>query len=184
MLCALIVTVILGQNPGPGGSVAPSRAEARAAGPSQSTPEDAFRSFFLAVLTHDEPALRKLIVRNDQVVVSDEDFAYLLIGERPPLLARVMVQRQIPLMKVKRLQPGDQFELPGGQVIAIAPEEVSDTRAVVLEEDGPVPTRCWKVDGSWRVDPRSVIAGRKAAEAAQKRAEAQQAEEATPTGKP
>jgi hypothetical protein len=127
----------------------------------------------LAVLVRDEPALRALIVNNDAVAVPPEDFAVLLTGEEPPALAKPMMKTMIPRWKVERLAAGDRVDLGRGRIFVVKPEEVSDTRAVVKKEDDPIPTRCWKIDGVWKVDPRPIIAGRKAAEAARKRAEAQ-----------
>lgn len=176
MSSVLLAAVVLLGFQDAGAAPSPDQAPAPEAAPEslpQGTPEDAYRSFLLAMLTKDEKGLRALVLSNDEAPVSDDDFAWLLRGEDPPLLARAMMKTMIPRQTVERLAVGDLVVLPGGREIRVEPAEVSDTRAVVRGEGTPVPTRCWKVDDLWKVDARPVIAGRKAADAARRRAEAQ-----------
>ena len=67
------------------------------------------------------------------------------------------------------LKAGDKFTLPQGQAVVVKAEDVGPDRALLLPEGGSLPTRLQKVEGHWKVNPSAVIAGRKAAEAAQER---------------
>jgi hypothetical protein len=60
--------------------------------------------------------------------------------------------------------------LAGNRKLKVRPEEVTAERAVLLPEGAPIPNRLQRVDGRWRVDATPIIAGRKAAEAARKKA--------------
>jgi hypothetical protein len=127
------------------------------------TPEGAFKTFFMTMVKGDEAALR-------EVTLPAEDFEYLLKGEHLPPDKIAEFRGMVEKMEIRRLKPGDKVNLPGGKVAVVQPEEVTEDRAVVLQEGSPIPTRCQKVKGRWRVDARPVIAGRRAAEQARKRA--------------
>lgn len=128
------------------------------------TPEAALRSFMLAMVTHDEPALKALTLP-----VPDSDLAWLLKGEAVPAGELEQARAFFSTMKIQSLKPGDRVDLPGGRTITVRPTEVTDTRAVLMTEGAPLPTRVQKFQGRWRVDARPIIAGRKAADAARKK---------------
>ena len=74
-------------------------------------------------------------------------------------------------MVLTRLKAGDEVKLPNGRIVRISPEQVTDDHAVLMMKGGPIPTDLHRVAGAWRVDPGPIIAGRKAADAARRRAE-------------
>ncbi len=131
----------------------------------QDTPEAAFRSLLLAMAVGDEPALRRL-------ALPDEDFAFLLKGDHvPPDQAENFRKAVVEKVVLRRLKAGDEVKLPGGRVLKVAPEEVTENRAVLLPEGPPLPLFAYRFKEGWMLDVRPVIAGRKAAEAARRAAE-------------
>lgn len=127
------------------------------------TPEQALRTFLVAMVTRDETTLRA-------VTLPTKDFDWLLRGQPLPSDVVDEARAQLARVPIRALKPGDEIILPGNRKIRVRPEEVTAERAVVLPEGSPIPTRLRKVDGRWRVDATPVIAGRKAAEAARKKA--------------
>lgn len=146
---------------GPAGGKADDEkaAEAEAA-----TPEGAFRTFFFAVIVKDEKTLRAVTLPHD-------DFEWLLKGASPPEEQREGIKQMVSKMEIRALKPGDEVTLPQGRKMTIGEAEVTDERAVLLPEGAPLPTRCRKVDGRWKVDASAIIAGRKAADAARRKRE-------------
>jgi hypothetical protein len=136
------------------------------------TPEQAWRTFLTAMIVKDAATLRAVTLP-----APARDFEVLLLGQGPPPDQVEAVKAQIAKQKIRVLKPGDEFTLPGGRKLKVQPEEVGDDRAVLLPEGAPLPTRVRKVENRWRVDASPIIAGRKAAEAARKKAE-------TPTPRP
>ncbi|MDB5352782.1 MAG: hypothetical protein JWN86_4029 [Planctomycetota bacterium] len=128
------------------------------------TPEEAFRTFVAAMITKDEKTVRALALPSDEI-------DWLLKGQGVPAGQVEAIKAQIAKMPIKALKPGDTYTLPGNRKMTVKPEEVAEDRVVLLPEGSPLPTRCQKVDGRWRVDAGPMIAGRKAADAARKKAE-------------
>lgn len=129
-----------------------------------STPEQALRIFFIAMILKDEATLRS-------VTLPTKDFDLLLKGERPPSDQLKEIKEQIAKQPIRELKAGDEITLPGNRKVKVKEEEVTADRAVLLPEGSPIPTRVRKVEKRWRVDATAIIAGRKAAEAARKKAE-------------
>lgn len=125
------------------------------------TPEEAFRTFMIAMLTHDEATLRAVTVKTD-------DFDWLLKGDPVPPEHLEAAKRDIQ-KPLRALKAGDEVKLPGNRKVTVQPEEVTADRAVLVADWMAVPTRMWKVDGRWRVDAVPLIAARKAADAAQRK---------------
>src|SRR5688572_14436320 len=123
------------------------------------TAEETLRAFLVAMLTKDAMTLRDL-------TLPAADLELLLQGEGAPASRLEQLKTQIAKQPIRALKPGDSVALPGNRRITVQPEEVSDDRAVLLPEGAPIPTRCRKVDGKWRVDAGAIIAGIKAADAA------------------
>lgn len=123
-------------------------------------PEQALRTFFIAMMTKDEATLRA-------VTLPTEDFDWLLRGQALPADKIEDVKAQLARQTIRTLKPGDDITLPGNRRVKVMPEEVTADRAVLLPQGAPVPSRLRKTDGRWRVDASPIIAGRKAAEAAQ-----------------
>jgi hypothetical protein len=142
----------------------PAPAPANPAFP-QDTPEAAFKSLLVAMALGDEAALQRL-------TLPDEEFAYLLKGDHLKPEQADLLRKEVEKMVLKRLKAGDEVKLPNGQVLKIAPEEVTDTRAVILPPGPPLPLFAYRDNAEWKLDARPIIAGRKAAEAARRNAEA------------
>ncbi len=131
------------------------------------TPEEAFRTFMIAIVSHDEATLR-------EVTLPAEGFELLLTGKAAPASALGGIKQQLTSRPIRRLKAGDRYPLPPGKSGVVGAEEVGPDRAVLMPEGSPVPTRLEKVKGRWKVDARPVIAARKAAGAARRNAEAKQ----------
>ena len=132
---------------------------------SSASPEEAYRTFLVALMAKDEKALRA-----STVPVADDDFDRLLKGEgMAGGGAKAFAFRAIvAVTPVRRLESGERFELPGGRAL-VAPE--ADDLAWVVPQGSPLPILCRKVEGRWLADPSAIIAGRKAADVARRRAE-------------
>jgi hypothetical protein len=139
----------------------------------QDTPESAMKSFFVAMALGDEAGLKA-------IALPAEGFEYLLMGQHVPPDQVGALRKAVEAMTFKRLKAGDEVKLPNGQTLKIDPEQVSEDRAVLMIEGGPVPTDLYRVGGVWKVDARPVIAGRKAAAEARRRAEEAKKKQETP----
>lgn len=133
-----------------------------------STPEDALRTFMLATMAHDEAALRVVTLPNP-------DLDWLLKGQVVPPDAVKEASVFIAKLPIRRMKAGDRFTMPKGKTYAVPASQVGEDKAVLLPEGAPIPTRLQKVKGHWKVEADPIIAGRKAADAARKKAEAKKA---------
>jgi hypothetical protein len=124
------------------------------------TPEDALRTFMMAMAAADEQTLRA-------VTLANSDLDLLLTGEGPPFKGVKEMKQDMHKMKIERLKVGDQVKMPGNKVHVIRVTEVGQGRATLLPEDAPFPTRLRLVSGHWKVDAAPIIAARKTAGAAQ-----------------
>jgi hypothetical protein len=143
---------------GPGASVAVA----------DGTPEDALRTFMVALITQDEATLRA-------ITLPAPDFEWLLKGEKPPPEALDEIKAQFAHQPIKRLKAGDRITLPQGQLAVVGANEVGEDRAVLLPEGAPRPSRLRKLDGHWKVSAGGIIAARKAADLARRNATSQKA---------
>ncbi len=132
------------------------------------TPEDALRTFMLAVLAQDGEALRVVTLPNP-----DRD--WLLKGQPAPPQVIKDATAQFARLPIRRFKEGETVALPKGKQYVVAATEVGEDRAVLLPQGAPVPTRLRKVDGHWKVAADPFIAARKAALAATKKAQANKA---------
>jgi hypothetical protein len=123
-----------------------------------STPEEAWKSFLLAWVTHDEPMLREVTLpcKNFEVLLRGNIFTKDQIGKFREELAK---------QPIHRLKAGEVVTIPGQGKMTLTLDDVSDVKAVILTEGSPVPTRCQKVDGSWKIDARPMIDAQLAAAA-------------------
>ena len=127
------------------------------------TPEDALRTFVYAMAVRDEPTLRA-------ITLPVEGFEWLMAGQAAPASVIEELKEKLAQQTWRSLKAGDKFTLPQGQVVVVKVEDVGPDRALILPQGASLPTRLQNVEGHWKVDPSAVIAGCKAAEAAQKRA--------------
>jgi hypothetical protein len=132
------------------------------------TPEDALRTFMLAVLAQDRAAVQAVTLPNP-----DRD--WLLKGQPVPPEAIKDATAQFARLPIKRLRAGEKVALPKGRQYVVAVNEVAEDRVVLLPQGAPVPTRLWKVESHWKVAADPFIAAGKAADAAMKKAEADKA---------
>jgi hypothetical protein len=127
-----------------------------------STPEDALRTFMLAILAQDEAAVRAVTLPNP-------DFDWLLKSQPAPPQVIKDATAQFGRLPMKRLQRGEKVALPQGKQYVVTTSEVGEDRAVLLPQGAPVPTRLQRVAGHWKVAADPFIAARKAADAAKKK---------------
>jgi hypothetical protein len=132
------------------------------------TPEDALRTFMLAIMAQDGPALRAVVLPNP-------DLEWLLKGQPAPPEVIKDATAQFARRPMKRLKEGEKVVLPRGRQYIVTAGEVGADRAVLLPEGSTVPTRLQKVKGHWKVSADPLIAARKAADAARKQIEARKA---------
>ncbi len=125
------------------------------------TPQGAFQTFFLAMITQHHDKLH-------EAALPDKDLDVLLEGEKPPARVVDRLKAEITDMKFRVLKPGDVVELPGGKKLTIKPSEVDETHAVIMAPGDPVPTRCVKVESKWKIDASVIIAARLAANEAKR----------------
>jgi hypothetical protein len=122
-----------------------------------STPEDALKTFLLALAAQDEATLRA-------VTLPDAEFAWLLRGSpaRPDGIARL--KARLDEKPMRRLKAGDRVRMPDGESRVIKPVDVREGRVVLWPDGAPLPSRLENVDGHWKVFARPFIAARKLAE--------------------
>jgi hypothetical protein len=138
------------------------------ADPFGDSPEGAVRSLLLAISLHDGERIREF-------AMPDAGLDWLRKGDADLGKPAVALQRSYAALPIRRLQAGDEVRLPGGRVVTVTPAEVAEGHAVIWPEKFPVPFRCHRVAGRWRVDASGLIAARKAAAAVAERDAARKA---------
>jgi hypothetical protein len=133
---------------------------------SRETADGTVRVFSIGVALANEQLIKMTALK-----ISDEDMKHLLKKTKGLRSTPKEIKEFWASRKVKTLKPGDKFKLPDDTEIVVGEDEVSEVRMVVVVEDSPIPTRLYKVEGFWWVDPAPVIAGRKAAEEVKKGSE-------------
>ena len=127
------------------------------------TPEEALRSFIIAMFIQDEAALRAVTLPTDPA-----EFKWLVGGQPIPPDQLEEIKAQMKRVPIRVLKPGETVTLPRNRKVTIRPEDIGVDRTMLLPEGAPLPTRLRKVEGRWRVDPTPIIAARKAADAIRK----------------
>ena len=119
-----------------------------------STPEEALKTFLLALAAQDETTLRAVALPHD-------DFGLLLKGpvSSPDQLA--LLRARLQEKPIKRLTAGDQVNMPNGESRVIKLADVREGRVVLWPEGGPLPSRLENVGGHWKVFADPFIAARK-----------------------
>ena len=120
------------------------------------TPEDALCTFMVAAVAKDEAALRAVTLPNP-------DLGWLLRGERASAETVEQVRSVYSKVKIRRLKPGEQVDLPGNSTHVVHSREVTEDRALLLPEGARGPVRLQRIDGHWKIDARAAIAASKAA---------------------
>jgi hypothetical protein len=157
--------------PGPYGAVAEWRQgepkaaaqlEAKAPRPetkgelADSTPEDALKTFLVALAAQDEATLHA-------VTLPDAEFEWLLKAPKAPPDVLARIKAGLEEKPMKRLNAGDLVRMPGGESRVIKPIDVREGRVVLWPAGLPLPSRLDNVGGRWKVFARPFIAARKQA---------------------
>lgn len=129
-------------------------------------PENVLREFLMALGNLDEKKLRSISLPHD-------DFEMLLNGNPVPEVARTNFETFIKETPIRALKAGETLNLPGGRTLKVEPSDVTEDKAMLMFGRDPLPHRFRKVDGIWKIDPSTIIAARKSAEAARKKKAAQ-----------
>jgi len=122
-----------------------------------STPEDALKTFLLALAAQDEPALRA-------VTLPHAELGLLLKGTAAPPDQFAKMKAELEEKPMKRLKAGDPVRMPDGETRVIKPDDVREGRIVLWPDGAPVPSRLENVGGHWKVFAAPLIAARKSAE--------------------
>ncbi len=118
------------------------------------TPEEALRTFVIAMALRDEPALRA-------ITLPVKGFEWLMKGPATPPSLFKELQESLARQPIRNLKAGDTFTLPGGQVAAVKADDMGPDEAFLLPEGANRPTRLQRVKGHWKVDPSGMIAAQK-----------------------
>ena len=143
-----------------GDSKAAPRLEARAPGPetkgelADSTPEDALKTFLVALAAQDEATLHA-------VTLPDAEFEWLLKGPKAPPDVLARIRAGLEDKPMKRLNAGDRVQMPDGESRVIKPVDVREGRVVLWPAGLPLPSRLDNVGGHWKVFARPFIAALK-----------------------
>ncbi len=132
-----------------------------ASGKETNNPDAPAREFIIAVLLQDGVTLRRVTIPTEE-----KELKWLLAGQKAPPGAHEQIREHFQRLSVKTLKVGDVVELPGNRTLHVTDEMVGPDRAMLQFEGDPLPWRLERVDGQWLVDPRHLIAARKAAAAA------------------
>jgi hypothetical protein len=154
MHAALIVLSLLVQDPEP-------KPPAPAPSVDNATPEQAIRTFIIAMALKDAATLRAVTLPTD-------DLDSLLQGQTIPAEHHAQIKAQVAAMPVRVLKAGEEITLAGDRKFTAKPEDVTPDRAVVMPEGVSFPAHCRKVEGRWRVDVSPIIASLKPARPAPK----------------
>ena len=145
MLATWMAILLVAQNPEP-----------KAQRQDVATPEQAIRTFIVAMMTKDSKALH-------EVALPANDLDSLLQGQAVPPEAVEGFKAQIASLPVRVLKAGEEVTLPDGRRYKAKPEDVTPERAVVLPQGASFPALSRKVDGRWRIDAAPIIASMKGA---------------------
>jgi hypothetical protein len=124
--------------------------------PADSTPEDALKTFLLALAVRDGAALKA-------VALPDAELDTLLQG--PPASPDRVLQMKAELedKPMRRLKEGDPVRMPNGESRVIKAVDVREGRVVLWPAGAALPSRLENVGGHWKVYARPFIAARKRA---------------------
>ena len=142
----------------------PNRLEPKAAGPrtrvkpADSTPEDAFKTFIMAIAAQDAETLRA-------VTLPDDELAWLLRRGPTTGVALEQMKSRLDRRTIKRLKPGDTASMADGTSRILQADDIRADCVVIWLEGASYATTLLDVGGHWKVVIRPFIAAHKAAEA-------------------
>lgn len=126
------------------------------------TPENVARMFWVAMLQHDETALRRLTIPADGLEIlwePDPILAARGVRERPTSLWFLLAQAFMPY---RRAAVGETF-LFGKLPVTFTHRHINDGSIVLIAPAQPMPTFVVRVNGRWRVDAGPLLAARRKA---------------------
>ena len=119
-----------------------------------STPQDALKTFLVALAAQDEATLHA-------VTLPDAEFEWLLKSPKAPPDVLARIKAGLEKTPMKRLTAGDRVRMPDGESRVIKPIDVREGRVVLWPDGAPLPSRLENVGGHWKVFARPFIAARK-----------------------
>jgi hypothetical protein len=124
------------------------------------TPEEALKTFMVALAAKDERVLRA-------ITLPDDGFEWLLKDRPAPLTGELLrkMKERLEQTPFHRLKAGDRVKMPGGRAGVIQSADVRTGRVVLRPAGSPYPTRLENVEGHWKVFARPFIVARQTAEA-------------------
>ena len=124
------------------------------------TPEEALKTFMVALAAKDERVLRA-------ITLPDDGFEWLLKDRPAPLTGELLrkMKERLEQTPFHRLKAGDRVKMPGGRAGVIQSADVRNGRVVLRPAGSPYPTRLENVEGHWKVFARPFIVARQTAEA-------------------
>jgi hypothetical protein len=123
-----------------------------------SSPEDALKTFLLALAAQDVATLRA-------VTLPDDEFDWLLNGRPASTELLERIEARIDKKPMRRLKAGDPVRMPDGETRIIKSVDVGEGRVVLWPDGALLPSRVEVVDGHWKVYARPLIVARKLAAA-------------------
>ena len=126
-----------------------------------STPEDALKTFLLALAAHDEATLRA-------VALPHAELNLLLSGPAAAPEQLALLRARLEEKPIKRLKTGDPVRTPDGESRVIKPGDVREGRVVLWPAGAPLPSRLENVGGHWRVFAAPFISARKSVKVSHK----------------
>ncbi len=110
-----------------------------------STPEDALKTFYLALRAQDGEALRA-------VTLADDEFPWLLRGRPASPSDLAQMKSRLEQTSMKRLKPGDVARMADGESQTLKPDDLRAGRAVIWPEGSSHALRLEDVGGHWKVE--------------------------------
>jgi hypothetical protein len=119
-----------------------------------STPDDALKTFLIALARQDEAVLRA-------VALPHAEFDLLLKGPAASPEQVAVLRARLDEKPIKWLKVGDTVKMPNGESRVIKPADVREGRVVLWPEGAPLPSRLENVGGHWKVFAGTFIAARR-----------------------
>ncbi len=136
------------------GGAAESKPFAQLSGQPYSQPEEALKSFLVALAAHDEAALREIALPHPRL-------ESLVQGPSATTDQLALLKARLQSMSIRRLKAGDSVEMPNGESRVIQPDDVRTGRVVLWADGEPMPTRLENVGGRWKVFAGTFMGARK-----------------------
>jgi hypothetical protein len=123
------------------------------------TPEAAVHELMVAMVLGDQE-------RINRCTIPASGRELLAGGEGPPPEIREQVIEQLKTMPLRRLKVGETVNLPGGKTMVMTKDMVNADVQQLTSPEMPFPFTVGRVEKEWKVDPRPLIAARRAARGA------------------